>query len=250
MIDTHAHLYLPDFSEDLSNVVQQAQAVGIDEIWIPAINTESLSEMEKLRPFSLFHFFAGLHPCDVKGNFREELAAIRSILDKGSYSGIGEIGLDLYWDKTFLAEQKEALLCQLDWALERRQPALIHVRDAYDEIMPLIRPYYAKGLKGIFHSFAGTLEQALELTSHGFLLGINGVITYKNSQVAKFLSAVSLTAIVTETDAPYLTPVPFRGKRNESRHIPLIVAKLAEIYHLPVATIANQTTLNARNLLT
>lgn len=259
MIDTHAHLYLPDFTEDLPDVLTAALTAGVDEIWLPAIDFTSLSQMEPLRAHTTtetspnVRFFAGLHPCDVREDYLQQLSLIHSALKSespfGAYSGIGEIGLDLYWDKTYFAQQQDALVTQLDWALQRHQPALIHVRDAFDEIMPLIRPYYGKGLKAIFHSFAGTLDQALELTSEGFLLGINGTITYKNSAQAKFLSEVPLTSLVTETDAPFLTPVPFRGKRNEPKHIPLVVAKLAELYGLTPSEIDTITTTTAKQLL-
>jgi len=252
MIDTHAHLYLPEFDTDLNEVVQRAKDSGMEEIWIPGTDLLSLSQMEKLRTLdpNFFRFFGGLHPEDVTVNFRDDLAKIRQIVDNGSYAGIGEIGLDLYWDKTFLNEQIEALTYQLDWALERKQPVLIHVRDAFDTIMPIIRNYYPKGLKGIFHCFAGNLEQAIELTNEGFLLGINGVITFKKSPVATFLNQIPLTHIVTETDSPYLAPMPHRGKRNESQYVSLIIQKLSEIYALPAQQIESQTVLNAKRLLT
>lgn len=251
MIDTHAHLYLPEFDTDLNEVIQRAKASGMEQIWIPGTNLLSLTQMEHLRTLDphFFRFFGGLHPEDVTENFREDLAKIRQAIDHGSYDGIGEIGLDLYWDKTFLNEQIEAFTIQLDWALERNQPVLIHVRDAFDTIMPIIRNYYPKGFKGIFHCFAGNLEQALELTQAGFLLGINGVITFKKSPVATFLNQIPLTHIVTETDSPYLAPTPHRGKRNESSYVPLIIQKLSEIYNLPPQTIESQTVLNAKRLL-
>jgi len=249
MIDTHAHLYLPDFSDDLLEVLAEARSSGVTQIWLPAIDASSLCAMEPLRSSETQRFFAGLHPCDVKEDYRKQLDKIRTALDLAPYSGIGEIGLDRYWDKTFYPEQEDALREQLDWALARKQPALLHVRDAWEEMMALIRPYYGKGLKAIFHSFSGTLEQALELTSQGFLLGINGTITYKNSLQAQFLSQVPLTSLVTETDAPFLTPVPFRGKRNEPKHIPLIVAKLAEIYSLSTDEIDAVTTRTALEIL-
>lgn len=249
MIDTHAHLYLNDFTADLPTVLSDALSVGIDQIWLPAIDAPSLCAMEPLRASPIFRFFAGLHPCDVREDYLDQLSHIRTALDLSPFSGIGEIGLDLYWDKTYFAQQQDALVTQLDWALERNQPALIHVRDAFDQIIPLIRPYYNRGLKAIFHSFSGTLDQALELTAEGFLLGINGTITYKNSLQATFLSQIPLSCLVTETDAPFLTPVPFRGKRNEPKHIPLVVSKLAEIYSLPISEIASITTITALNLL-
>jgi len=251
MIDTHAHLYDSAFDEDLTEVLQRAKNIGIEGIWIPGVNTESLYAMDKLRNLSpdYFRFFGGLHPGDVKENFHDELSKIRQIVEAGSYSGIGEIGLDLYWDKTFFEQQKEAFTYQLDWALERNQPVLIHIREAFDEVMPIIRNYYTKGLKGIFHCFAGTLEQALELTQEGFLLGINGNITYKKAPVAKFLHNIPLESIVTETDSPYLAPTPHRGKRNEPEYTSLVIQKLSEIYDLPAQQIEKQTVLNAKRLL-
>lgn len=253
MIDTHAHLYLPEFDTDLPEVIQRAKDKGIEEIWIPGIDSESLLSMENLRSLypGFLRFFAGLHPCNVQSDFREELQKILTSLNATSYSGIGEIGLDLHWDATYFKEQKEALTYQLDWALDRNLPVLIHVREAFDEIMPLIRPYYSKSLKGIFHSFAGNQDQATELTLEGgFLLGINGNITYKNSPVALFLKTIPIKYLVTETDAPYLTPIPFRGQRNESQYIPLILQKLSQIYDLPPEQIQRQTVQNARQLLT
>ena len=256
MIDTHAHLYLDDFTPDLPAVLADALTAGVDQIWLPGIDYASLSAMETLRAMGstpTLRFFAGLHPCDVREDYLQQLSLIHTALSAhspfGPYSGIGEIGLDLFWDKTYFTQQQDALVTQLDWALTRHQPALIHVRDAFDQVMPLIRPYYGRGLKAIFHSFAGTLDQALELTSEGFILGINGTITFKNSAQAQFLSQVPLSCLVTETDAPFLTPVPFRGKRNESKHIPLVVSKLAEIYSLTPSEIATITTTTALNLL-
>jgi len=252
MIDTHAHLYLPEFDPDLNEVIQRAKAKGIEEIWLPGTNLESIHEMDQLRNLypGFFRFFAGLHPEDVNADFCEELIKIRQAVDTGSFNGIGEIGLDYYWDKTFIEEQKEAFIWQLDWALERKQPVLIHVRDAFDDVMPIIRSYYSKGLKGIFHCFAGNLEQAEELSHEGgFLLGINGNITYKKSPVATFLKNIPLEFIVTETDSPYLSPVPYRGKRNESAYVALVLQKLSEIYECPVDQIEKQTVLNARKLL-
>ena len=264
MIDTHAHLYVDAFGADLSEVLQRAHQAGIEEIWLPGTDAASLREMERFRALqpstSLpnaastnhpinFRFFAGLHPCEVNANFSQELASIGRLLEESTYDGIGEIGLDLYWDKTFYEQQCIALTTQFDWALERKQPVLIHVRDAFDQMLPLIRPYFKKGLTGIFHSFSGSLDQAKEVTDAGFLLGINGVVTFKKSHLPELLTHIPLTAIVTETDAPYLTPSPHRGQRNESSYIPLIVDKLSAIYQLPSAEIVAQTTSNANTLL-
>lgn len=252
MIDTHAHLYAPEFSEDLQHVIQRAKDQGMEEIWIPGTNAESLGQMDKLRELdpTFFHFFAGLHPEDVDENYQQKLHEIRQIVEAGHYTGIGEIGLDLYWDKTHVEEQKAALIAQLDWALERQQPVIIHVRDAFNEIMPIIRNYYGKGLRGIFHCFAGNQKQAEELSNNGFMLGVNGNITYKKNPVALFLKEIPLEHIVTETDAPYLAPVPHRGKRNESAHLHHVIQKLSEIYGLPAKVVERQTVLNAKRVLT
>ncbi|MDD3430973.1 MAG: TatD family hydrolase [Bacteroidales bacterium] len=253
MIDTHTHLYLPEFRTDIEEVLKRTQATGITQCWIPGIDADSLSAMDRLYELipapGFFRLFAGLHPCEVKDNYRKELDLIRQALLSGKYNGIGEIGLDRHWDLTFFDQQMEALRIQLDWALEFNMPVLIHTRDAFEEIMPVIRPYFNKGLKGIFHSYAGTLEQARELTAKGgFYLGINGSITYKNSAQKLFLNEIPLRYIVTETDAPYLSPVPHRGKRNEPSNIPLIVEQLAVIYKKTTEEIKNITSINANCL--
>ncbi|HOQ58704.1 MAG TPA: TatD family hydrolase [Bacteroidales bacterium] len=250
MIDTHSHLYLPEFQNDIEEVLKRAQAAGIAQCWIPGIDAGSLRTMDRLYDLTpapgFFRLFAGLHPCEVKDNFQEELSLIRSALLSGKYDGIGEIGLDRHWDLSFFEEQLEAFRVQLDWALELNLPVLIHTRDAFEQMMPLIRSYYHKGLRGIFHSFAGTLEQALELTEEGgFYLGINGSITYKNSALSLFLNKIDLQYIVTETDAPYLSPVPHRGKRNEPAYIPLIVEQLALIYKNPAEEVKKISESNA-----
>ena len=250
MIDTHAHLYLDVFDEDREAVVERSRKAGIQEIWLPGIDTDSLASMEALsnKYPNLFRLFAGLHPCEVNAGFQEKLDCIATAIASGRYAGIGEIGLDLYWDKTFLAEQIKALTIQLDLALRFDLPVILHVRDAFDEIMPMIRSYYGRGLRGIFHSFAGTYEQALELTGEGFLIGVNGSVTFKRSSLAAFLNQLPLTSLVTETDSPYLAPVPHRGKRNEPANIPLIVQFMADCFQLPAADIRAQSIANAQGL--
>jgi len=250
MIDTHAHLYLDAFDEDREAVVERCRLAGIREIWLPGIHADSLHSMDILsggHP-GYFRLFAGLHPCEIEADFHEQLSRIATAIESGRYAGIGEIGLDLYWDKTHLAEQIEALTFQLDLALRFGLPIILHVRDAFDEILPLIRSYYGRGLRGIFHSFAGTLDQALELTEQGFLLGINGSVTFKRSFLATFLNQLPLTSLVTETDCPYLSPVPLRGKRNEPANIPLIIQFMADCYQLPAADIRSHCLTNALGL--
>lgn len=250
MIDTHAHLYLDAFDEDRDAVLERSRLAGIQEIWLPGIDAESLASMDALSNSQpgYFRLFAGLHPCEVGVGFRDQLHQIAEAIQSGRYDGIGEIGLDLYWDKTYLNEQLEALTFQLDLALRSNLPVILHVRDAFDEIMPLIRLYYGKGLRGIFHSFAGTLEQALELSSQGFLLGINGSVTFKKSALASFLNQLPLSSLVTETDCPYLAPMPLRGKRNEPANIALILQFIANRYQLPVSDIQTHCLANASGL--
>lgn len=251
MIDTHAHLYLDAFDEDRPAMIERCRAAGVTEVWLPGIDADSLPAMEALQRAypGYFRLFAGLHPCDVKQGFQAQLERIEAALETGHYIGIGEIGLDLYWDKTYLNEQLEALRTQLDWAVERRLPVILHVRDAFEAIMPVIRRYYGSGLKGIFHSYAGSLEEALELTENGFLLGINGSITFKRSQQATFLHQLPLASLVLETDAPFLAPVPHRGKRNEPAYLPLVAKCIANAHAVPVETVATTCRDNAKRLL-
>ncbi len=251
MIDTHAHLYLKEFKDNIKEVVNLAINTGIEQVWLPGIDFESLQSMENLQNAfpGYFKLFAGLHPCDVKENYLEEIQKILAAYTPEKYTGIGEIGLDLYWDKTFFEQQKTALKLQLDFAVENKIPVILHVRDASEEIMQIIRDYYQSGLKGIFHSYAGNLEQALELTKNGFLIGVNGSVTFKNSQLATFINNIPLESIVTETDSPYLSPVPYRGKTNDPSRIPIIINKLSELYKIPATTIKATTKANALKLI-
>ena len=250
MIDTHTHVYLPEFAEDVDEVIARARQAGVTSCWLPGIDQDSLPSMLalKARHDGYFEVFAGLHPTEVGPDYARRLDVIGEALADTIYKGIGEIGLDLYWDATYRREQEDALRVQLDWAVAQGRPVLLHVRQAYDEIMPIVRTYYGKGLKGIFHCFAGTLEQARELTGAGFLLGINGSITYKNTPQRGFIHQIPLKYIVTETDAPYLSPVPLRGRRNEPAHVALVVACLASLYGLTAEEVARQTEMNARGL--
>lgn len=250
MIDTHTHVYLPEFAEDVDEVIARSRQAGVRACWLPGIDDGSLPSMLalKARYGDYFELFAGLHPTEVGADYGRRLDLIGEALSDHIYKGIGEIGLDLYWDVTYRAEQEDALRVQLDWAVAQGRPVLLHVRQAYDEIMPIVRSYYGRGLKGIFHCFAGTLEQARELTEAGFLLGINGSITYKNTPQRGFIDQIPLQCIVTETDAPYLSPVPLRGRRNEPANVALVVACLASLYGTTVEEVARQTEMNARGL--
>lgn len=247
MIDTHTHLYVKEFSDDLIDVIKRAENEGVQKFYLPAIDSSEINAM-----FSLENQFpgkciamAGLHPCSVKEIFREELAIVEKLLSERKFAAIGETGLDFYWDKTFTKEQYESLQIQAEWALQYQIPLVLHTRDAMQETIDVIASYKGKGLKGIFHCFSGTLQNAKDIIDLGFLLGIGGVITYKNSGLAEIIKEIDLDYIVLETDAPYLTPVPFRGKRNESSYLKYIAQKIADIKNIFVEEVAEQTTKNA-----
>lgn len=250
MIDTHTHLYLPEFQDDIDEVVARAAGAGLHCCWLPAIDADSLDSMHQLdqRFPGFFHLFAGLHPTEINDDYKEQLARIYQALQTGRYKGIGEIGMDLYWDSSRQAQQEEVLRTQLDWAVEMDLPVLLHVRNAFDETLAIVRDYYDTSLRGVFHCFSGNFEQAQELVEQGFYLGIGGTITYKNSSQRSFISRIPLSSILVETDAPYLSPVPFRGKRNESAYVARVVETLAELYALDVNFVAKQTEENANCL--
>ncbi len=251
MIDTHSHIYDEAFDEDRAQVIQRAKDAGVEKIILPNVDSLSLDRMLRLETEYADYCYAaiGLHPTSVKEDYQSGLHMVKSELEKRKYIAIGEIGIDLYWDKSFYNEQVFVFQQQIDWALEYNVPVIIHVRDSFEETMEALAPYKGKGLKGVFHSFTGGLKEANEiLTYGGFLLGINGIVTFKNSNLSDMLKNVSMDNIVMETDSPYLTPVPFRGKRNESSYIKYVCGKLAEIYNLPAEEIDKVTSLNAKEL--
>ncbi|MBN2745244.1 MAG: TatD family hydrolase [Bacteroidales bacterium] len=249
-IDTHCHLYLEEFNLDLDAVVARAKKAGISRFLLPNIDSHSIEPMLKVMESHAECVFPmiGLHPTSVKNDYEKELSIVESWLEKAQFIAIGEIGIDLYWDKTFLKEQQLALDYQFQLALKYNLPVAIHSRDSFNEIMDVLKPYQGRGLKGVFHCFTGDYQQAKAILDFGFYLGIGGVVTFKNTQLREVLSQIPLDNIVLETDAPYLAPVPYRGKRNESSYIPIIAEKLAEVYQIEVEKIANQTTLNATKL--
>lgn len=247
IIDTHAHLYSEEFQVDIDLVMDRAQKAGVSKMYLPAIDsseTESMMALEQKYP-GVCIAMMGLHPCYVKENVALELEHVRSWLEKRDFVAIGEIGLDFYWDKTFTHQQYEAFDIQMQWALELNRPIVIHTRNAMQETINRVKPFAQKGLKGIFHCFSGSTESANQIIDLGFLLGIGGVITYKNAGLPEVLENVSLEHMVLETDAPYLTPVPFRGKRNESSYLSFIITKLAEVKGISEEEVARITTLNA-----
>ena len=247
LIDTHTHLYSETFDEDRGAMIQRALSCGVTDFFIPAIDstyTERMFALEKKYP-NRMHLMTGVHPTHVKENYKEELNHVASLLKKRSFCALGEIGIDLYWDKTFLKEQQEAFDLQIQWAKEHKLPFVIHCRDAFNEVFEVLDGHDSKDLRGIFHCFTGTLDQAKQALSYNLKLGIGGVVTFKNGKIDQFLNQIPLSEIVLETDAPYLAPVPFRGKRNESSYIQEVASKVAEVYNLPFAEIASITSKNA-----
>jgi TatD DNase family protein len=250
IIDTHTHLYLKQFKDDIDTVIQRSIDKGINKFIFPAIDSTHFDDMHDLKnkyPGSIY-LMSGLHPVDVKENFKEELEFVVNSLKSHSYVAIGEIGIDLYWDKTYLKQQQEAFEFQIRLAIKNDLPIVIHCREAFDEIFEILDKENCDKLRGVFHCFTGTLEQANRAIQLGFKLGIGGVVTFKNGGIDKFLNRIDLNHIVVETDSPYLAPVPFRGKRNESSYITYVIHKLSEIYGLPIKKIASVTTKNAEKV--
>ncbi|HEX7457875.1 MAG TPA: TatD family hydrolase [Ginsengibacter sp.] len=247
LIDTHTHLYLKEFSADINEVIERAEKEGVNKFFLPAIDsseTTAMFELEKKFPGKCFAM-AGLHPCSVKENYQQELSKTEKLLSERKFAAIGETGLDFYWDTTFVKEQYESLQIQVKWALQYNLPLVLHTRNAMQETIDVIKTYNGRGLKGIFHCFGGTLQNAKDIIEIDFYLGIGGVITYKNSGLAEIIKDIDLRYIVLETDAPYLAPVPYRGKRNESSYLKYIVEKIASIKNISIEEVADQTSKNA-----
>lgn len=250
LIDTHTHLYVEAFDDDRDEVIRRALAAGVQQFYLPAIDstyTERMLSLQQEYP-SQISLMMGLHPTHVKHNFKEELKHVESMLAKHSYCAVGEIGIDLYWDQSMLIEQQEAFDCQIQWAKEYDLPIVIHCRDAFDEVFEVLEKHKGTNLRGIFHCFTGTLAQAKQAIAFNLKLGIGGVVTFKNGKIDQFLHELPLSSIVLETDAPYLAPVPHRGKRNESAYLPLILDRLSAVYQLSKEKIAEQTCKNAEEI--
>lgn len=249
-IDTHAHIYLKDFKDDRAEVMSRAAEKGVDRIYMPNIDHTSIDEMfemENRYPGQCIPMM-GLHPCYVKKDFERELYVVESWLAKCKFAAIGEIGTDLYWDKTFWGQQQEAFRIQVGWAKQYSLPVVIHCRESIDETIALVEELNDSTLKGVFHCFSGNAEQAKRITDMGFLLGIGGVATFKKGGLDSVLPEIGLTHVVLETDSPYLAPVPHRGKRNEPSYIPLIAARISEILKTGVEEVRTHSTNNARGL--
>ena len=249
-IDTHTHLYLQQFEKDRNNVVKSAVETGVEYMLLPNVDEETIQPMMDLCeafPYNCKPMMA-LHPTSVKADFEEVLARIKLWFEKATMCAVGETGIDLYWDKTYFTQQVQAFKTQIEWALEFDLPVVIHSRNSVVEIMEILENYRNSGLKGVMHCFPGNVEQAKWFTDFGFMLGIGGVVTYKKSMMADVVEHADLQHLLLETDAPYLPPVPHRGKRNEPAYIPHIAAKIGEIKGIDISQVAQITTENARKL--
>jgi TatD DNase family protein len=250
LTDTHCHLYADEFTTDIDDIITRAESEGITKFYLPAIDSTAHEEMimlEEKYPGKCIAMM-GLHPCYVKDNYINELQIAEAWLAKRKFVAIGEIGLDFYWDKTFTEQQYAAFRKQIEWSLQYQLPIIIHTRNAMKETIAVVKEYEPEGVKGIFHCFSGSYEDALLITGLGFYLGIGGVLTYKNAGLAEVIAQIDLEHMVLETDAPYLTPVPYRGKRNESSYLKYIVEKLALIKNIPAEEVAAVTTANAQKI--
>jgi len=252
LIDTHTHLYLENFDSDQNETIERALKLGIKSFFLPAIDssyTERMFLLKEKYPHNIF-LMTGLHPNSVKENFTKELEHINFLLEKNrnDFYAIGEIGIDLYWDTSFFKEQEKAFITQIEWAKKYNLPIVIHSRNSFQQIFKILRKFTNKDIKGIFHCFSGTYEDAQKIIEMGFLLGIGGIVTFKNGKIDTFLSKIPLKNIVLETDSPYLAPVPHRGKRNESAYLSLILEKVATIYGCSIEEVAKCTTENAKNV--
>jgi len=248
--DTHTHLYSEAFNEDRDAMMQRALNAKIERFFIPAIDssyTEAMLQLEKAYPENV-HLMMGLHPTSVKENYKEELNHVENLFKQRSFVAVGEIGIDLYWDKSTLKIQQDAFKKQIELAKYYNLPIVIHCRDAFDEIFEILEEEKDDTLLGIFHCFTGTLEQAKIAMSYNMKLGIGGVVTFKNGKIDQFLNEIPLKNIVLETDAPYLAPTPYRGKRNESSYITNVLDKLVDIYGLSAEEIAEITTQNSKDI--
>lgn len=250
LTDTHTHLYSEEFDTDRDEMMQRAINAGVSRFFVPAIDascTQAMYDLETNYPSHVF-LMAGLHPCYVKENFEEELAHVERQLQQRKFVAIGEIGIDLYWDKTTLEIQKISFKRQIQLAKKYNLPIVIHCRESFDEIFEVLESEKGPDLRGIFHCFSGNFEQAQLALSYNMKLGIGGVVTFKNGKIDQFINQIPLENLVLETDSPYLAPVPFRGKRNESSYVVLVANKLSELYQMPVEDIAKITTANAKSV--
>jgi len=250
LIDTHTHLYLDNFDPDRDEIIQNAIDMSVETMLLPAIDSttfDSMMELSNNYPHNCLPMI-GLHPTSVVDNYENELKLVEDELTKGGYIAVGEIGIDLYWDKSFVDQQKDAFRKQLKLAKKHKLPVAIHTRDSFNEIYTIVKEESNDELKGVFHCFTGTSSEAKKIIDVGFLMGIGGIITFKNSGLAEVVIGIPIKHLVLETDAPFLTPAPFRGKRNQSAYLTYIARKLAEVKNIGVEQLADITTKNAVEL--
>jgi len=250
LIDTHSHIYSTDFINDLDEVIQRAYSNDVRKIILPNIDSSSVKNLLNLvdtYPHICIPLM-GLHPTSVNQDYKEELQVVEYWLEKRKFFGIGEIGIDLYWEKSFLEEQIHAFRFQLELARKYKLPVVVHVRDSFDQVYQILKEVNDPNLTGVFHSFTGTIEQADLIIGLGFKIGVGGIVTFKKSGLDQVVRQIDPSHLILETDSPYLTPVPFRGKRNESSYLLYIAQKIADLHHMTVGDIAKITTENARKL--
>jgi len=250
LIDSHAHIYLENFNGDRDQVAENARAAGLSRIYLPNIDTGTIGDMLEVCDGDpqLFRPMMGLHPTSVDEGYTGQLETIGGWLGQRKFAAIGEIGIDLYWDKTRFTQQQEAFKTQLQWAMNKNMPIVIHSRESFREIFDVIDQVNDGTLHGIFHSFSGTPEEARHIIDLGFYIGINGIVTFKNATLDQVVRDIDLDRLVVETDAPFLAPVPRRGKRNESAWVRYVAEKIAEVKHLTLEEVAAVTTRNAKNI--
>lgn len=250
IIDTHTHLYLEDFKDDIEAVLLRAKAAGVQQFYLPNIDSSSIDDLLQLETIhpGVCIAMMGLHPCSVNENYKQELKIVEEWLGKRAFAAVGEIGLDYYWDKTFAEQQQQAFHLQIEWALQYDIPIVIHSRDSMQDCIAIVKQHQNGKLRGIFHCFGGTLDEAKQIMELNFLMGIGGVVSYKKAGLADLLKEIPLHSLVLETDAPYLTPVPFRGKRNEPAYLKYVVEKIAEAKNCTTEEVAASTTFNAQKL--
>ncbi len=251
MIDTHSHIYLSEFDEDREDVIERAKSAGVEKVLLPNVDKDTIEAMHRLEVAHQGYCYSmmGLHPTSVKADYLQVLAEIKAYIDKREYIAIGEIGIDLYWDKTFRQEQMDAFEQQIKWAKAKQVPIVIHCRDAFPEVFEVLDGQLDESLVGVFHSFSGGAEEARRILAYdNFMMGINGVVTFKNTNLREVLRSVPFDKLVLETDAPYLAPVPKRGRRNEPAYLEKVAETLAMVYGISMEEVKQQTSKNARQL--
>lgn len=250
IIETHIHLYSEEYKADRNRLIQQAIDTGVEAFYMPNVDVHSIEPMYAVEKDFPQHCFAmmGLHPCYVKEDYKEQLAVIEKHLESRKFIALGEVGIDLYWDKSFLTQQQDALNIQAEWALKYKLPIVIHSREANAESLEVLKPYMQRGLRGVFHCFSGSLAEVTVLKTYGWMIGIGGVVTYKKAGLDTLIAEVGLGQVVLETDGPYLAPAPHRGKRNEPAYIDLVAQKIGDVLQMSKERVIDQTTNNAKAL--